>query len=58
MCRVVREVTVKMKGNGIKIYITIDENVSSEKIYALLDDVDSVDELDIDNLMNDSLICI
>ena len=47
-----------MKGNGIKIYITIDENVSSEKIYALLDDVDSVDELDIDNLMNDNLICI
>ena len=40
------------------MYFAIDENVSSKKIYALLDDVDSADELDINNLMNDSLMTI
>ena len=35
-------------------YFHIDENVSSEQIYALLDDVESADKDDIDNLMNDS----
>ena len=58
MCRVVREVTAKMKGNNWKMYFAIDENVSSKKIYALLDDVDSADELDIDNLMIDTLMTI
>ena len=37
-----------------KRYFHIDENTSSEQIYALLDDVESADEDDIDNLMNDS----
>ena len=32
----------------------IDEKASSEQMYALLDDVDSDDEDDIENLMNDS----
>ena len=40
--------------NGRKRYFHIDENASSEQIYALLDYVKSVDEDDIDNLMNDS----
>ena len=44
----------KMEMNAQKRYFTIDENVSSEEIYALLDGVHSADELDIDNLMNDS----
>ena len=44
----------KMEMNSRKRYFTIDENVSSEEIYALLDGVDSADELNIDNLMNDS----
>ena len=35
-----------------KRYFHIDENASSEQIYALLDDVDSPDEDYIDNLMN------
>ena len=37
-----------------KRYFHIDENASSEQIYALLDYVKSADEDDIDNLMNDS----
>ena len=44
----------KMATNGRKRYFHIDENASSEQIYALLDDVESADEDDIDNLMNDS----
>ena len=43
-----------MTTNGRKRYFHIDENASSEQIYALLDDVESADEDDIDNLMNDS----
>ena len=39
---------------GRKRYFHIEENASSYQIYALLDDVDSADEDDIDNLMNDS----
>ena len=40
--------------NGRKRYFHIDENASSKQIYALLDDVKSADEDDIDYLMNDS----
>ena len=43
-----------MATNGRKRYFHIDENASSEQMYALLDDVESADEDDIDNLMNDS----
>ena len=39
--------------NSRKRYFHIDENASTEQIYALLD-VKSADEDDIDNLMNDS----
>ena len=39
---------------GRKRYFHIDENASSEQIYALLDDVESAEEDEIDNLMNDS----
>ena len=42
--------------NSRKRYFHIDENASSEQIYALLDDVESADEDDIDNLMNNSYI--
>ena len=41
-----------MATNGRKRYFHIDENASIEQIYALLDDVESSDEDDIDNLMN------
>ena len=44
----------EMATNSTKRYFHIDGNVSSKQIYALLDDVESVDEDDIDNLMNDS----
>ena len=44
----------KMATNGRKRNFHIDKNASSEQIYALLDDVESADEDDIDNLMNDS----
>ena len=44
----------KMVTNGRKRYLHIYENASSEQILALLDDVESADEDDIDNLMNDS----
>ena len=43
-----------MVTNGRKRYFHIDENASGEQIYALLDDVESADEDDIDNLMNGS----
>ena len=43
-----------MATNGRKRYFHIDENASSEQVYALLDDVQSADEDNIDNLMNDS----
>ena len=43
----------EMATNGRKRYIHIDENASSEQIHALLDDVESADEDDIENLMND-----
>ena len=43
-----------MVTNGRKRYFHIDENASSKQIYALLDDVKSADEDDIDYLMNDS----
>ena len=42
-----------MATNGRKRYFHIDENASSEQIYALLDDVESAEEDEIDNLMND-----
>ena len=44
----------EMAINSRKRYFHIDENASSEQIYALLDDVGSADKDDIDNLMNDS----
>ena len=44
----------EMATNGRKSYFHIDENACSEQIYALWDDVESPDENDIDNLMNDS----
>ena len=43
-----------MATNSKKRYFHIDKNASSEQIYVLLDDVESADEDDIDNLMNDS----
>ena len=43
-----------MATDGRKRYFHIDENASSEQISALIDDVESADEDDIDNLMNDS----
>ena len=43
-----------MATNSRKRYFHIDENANSEQMYALLDDVESAEEDDIDNLMNDS----
>ena len=43
-----------MATNGRKRYFHIDENATSEQIYALLDGVESADGDDINNLMNDS----
>ena len=40
--------------DGRKRYFHIDKNASSEQIYALLDDVHSDDQDDIDKLMNDT----
>ena len=40
--------------NDRKRYFHIDENASSEQIYALLNDVESAGKDDIDNLMNNS----
>ena len=45
-----------MATNCRKRYFHIDENSNGEQIYALLDDVESADEDDIDNLMNNSYI--
>ena len=41
-----------MATNGRMRYFHIGENTSNEQIYALIDDVESADEDDIDNLMN------
>ena len=35
-------------------YFEVEENVISGEIYALMDDIHSANELNIDNLMNDS----
>ena len=43
-----------MATNGRKRYFHIGENASSKQIYALFDDVESADEDDTDNLINDS----
>ena len=43
-----------MKAKGRKKQFNIDENISSEQIYALLDNVNSDNEGEIDNLINDS----
>ena len=43
-----------MATNGRKRYFHIEEDASSEQIYALLDDVESAEEDDIGNLTNDS----
>ena len=43
-----------MVTHGRKRYFHIDENAGSEQTYSLLDDVESDDNNDIDNLMNDS----
>ena len=37
-----------------KKYSNIDKSISSEQIYALLDNVDSDNEEEIDNFINDS----
>ena len=44
----------EIETNGRKRHFHIDEIASSEQIFALLDDAESADEDDIDNLMNDS----
>ena len=41
-----------MGTNGRKRYFHIDENAVIEQIYALLNEVETADEDDIDNLMN------
>ena len=43
-----------MTTNGRKRYFHIDKNASSEQVYAILVDVESAGEDDIDNIMNDS----
>ena len=43
-----------MASNGRKRYFQMHKNARSEQIYALLDDLESTDEDDIGNLMNDS----
>ena len=43
-----------MATNVRKRYFHIDKNATSEQIYALLDNVESTDEDDMGNLMNDS----
>ena len=44
----------EMATNVRKRYFHIDKNATSEQIYALLDNVESTDEEDMGNLMNDS----
>ena len=43
-----------MEAKGRKKCFNIDGNISSEQIYALLDNVNSDNEAEIDNLINDS----
>ena len=43
-----------MEAKGRKKCFNIDDNISSEQIYALLDNVNSDNEGEIDNLINDS----
>ena len=43
----------EMETKGIKKYFNIDENFSSEQICALLDNIDSDNEEEIDKLIND-----
>ena len=43
-----------MATNVRKRYFHIDKNATSEQIYALLDNVETTDEEDMGNLMNDS----
>ena len=43
-----------MEAKGRKKCFNIDGNISSEQIYALLDNVNSDNEEEIDNLINDS----
>ena len=43
-----------MEAKGRKKYFNIDESISNDQIYALLDNVDSDNEDEIDNLINDS----
>ena len=43
-----------MTTNGRKRYFHIDKNASNEQVYALLGDVETAGEDDIDNVMNDS----
>ena len=43
-----------MVNDGRKRYFHIDENANGKQIYALLDDVQSAEEYDIYNLMDDS----
>ena len=40
--------------NGIKRYFDINKNISGKQIYALLDNVDSDNEEETENLINDS----
>ena len=42
-----------METEGIKKYFNVDENFSSEQICALLDNIDSDNEEEIDKLIND-----
>ena len=44
----------EMEAKGRKKYFNIDESISNDQIYALLDNVDSDNEDEIDNLINDS----
>ena len=43
-----------MEAKGRKKYFNLDESISNEQIYALLDNVDSDNEDEIDKLINDS----
>ena len=43
-----------MQAKGRKKYFNIDENISSEQIYVLLDNIDSDNEEETDNLIKDS----
>ena len=43
-----------MQAKGRKKYFNIDENISSEQVYALLDTVDSDNEEEIESKINDS----